>query len=181
MLWLQNRRFGRPLGPVSVWAHSPVLLRHFLKFQRGLERRKSPLPAALRALITVQVSRIHHCAFCQDYNSYRLLQREKGATVKLSALDDVENSAYFSDAEKAALAYAAAVCHPDRKVEDTLFARLRDCFNDQQIVELTALIGVQSLSASFNAALDIPAQGICELPPEAQDADSGSSSAASSA
>jgi len=35
---------------------------------------------------------------------------------------------------------------------------------DDAIVELTALIAFQNMSSKFNAALDLPAQGLCELP-----------------
>lgn len=164
MLRLQKRAFGQSLEPVRIWAHSPPLLRRFLGFQRGLERRSSPLDPALRALVTVQVSRIHHCAFCMDYTSYRVLQREKGSQIKLDDLDHAETSDRFSEQEKAALAYTDAVARPEREVDDALFARLQEQFSHEAIVELTALIGLQSLSASFNAALDIPSQGLCERP-----------------
>ena len=33
-----------------------------------------------------------------------------------------------------------------------------------QLTELTALIGLQNLSARFNSAMDIPAQGLCRIP-----------------
>jgi hypothetical protein len=37
-------------------------------------------------------------------------------------------------------------------------------FDDDALVELTALIAFQNLSSKFNAALDVPAQGFCRLP-----------------
>ena len=32
------------------------------------------------------------------------------------------------------------------------------------MIELTGLIAFQNMSAKFNAALDIPSQGFCQLP-----------------
>jgi hypothetical protein len=49
-------------------------------------------------------------------------------------------------------------------VTDDLFARLKRQFDDDAIVELTALIAFQNLSSKFNAALDVPPQGFCRLP-----------------
>ena len=40
----------------------------------------------------------------------------------------------------------------------------------EAITEMTALIGFQNLSARFNAALDIPSQGLCAIRGEKQDA-----------
>lgn len=38
-------------------------------------------------------------------------------------------------------------------------------FDARALTELTALIGLQNLSARFNAAMAIPAQGLCKIPP----------------
>lgn len=37
-------------------------------------------------------------------------------------------------------------------------------FNEDEIIELTASIAFENLSSKFNAALAIPAQGLCQLP-----------------
>ena len=54
-------------------------------------------------------------------------------------------------------------------VDDALFARLREAFGPEAIVELTAGIALQNLSARFNAALGAEAEGFCELPPPRRD------------
>ena len=43
-------------------------------------------------------------------------------------------------------------------------ARLKRRFDDDAIVELTALIAFQNLSSKFNAGFDVPPQGFCRLP-----------------
>ena len=63
-----------------------------------------------------------------------------------------------------ALEYAEAVTAAGVQVPDDLFARLQQRFDDDSIVELTALIAFQNLSRKFNSALGVPAQGFCELP-----------------
>ncbi|MFN7085220.1 MAG: carboxymuconolactone decarboxylase family protein [Burkholderiales bacterium] len=65
----------------------------------------------------------------------------------------------YRSRERAALAYAETVTESSRRVGDALFARLRQHFSDQEIVELTALIAYQNMSSKFNAALGVPAQG----------------------
>lgn len=157
----QRKRYGFELIPTRIWGRRPILLRRFLAFFRALERKQSPLDPVLRALVTVRVSQINHCAFCIDFNSMRVLKG--GGEAKLEALPDFETSERLSDREKAALAYAEAVTHSDREADDALFERLRPHFDDDAIVELTALIAFQNMSSKFNAALDLPAQGLCQL------------------
>ncbi|MFU8848392.1 MAG: carboxymuconolactone decarboxylase family protein [Opitutales bacterium] len=164
MYRIQRKRYGFELIPTQVWGRQPILFRRFLAFFRGLERKQSPLDPVLRALITVRVSQINHCAFCIDFNSMRVLKG--GGQAKLEALPEFENSEHLSDKEKSALAYAEAVTHSDREADDALFKRLREHFDDDALVELTALIAFQNMSSKFNAALDLPSQGLCQLSPE---------------
>jgi hypothetical protein len=41
---------------------------------------------------------------------------------------------------------------------------LKNVFDDDGVVELTGLIAFQNLSSKFNSALNVPAQGFCQLP-----------------
>jgi len=50
------------------------------------------------------------------------------------------------------------------KVDDELFARLREDFDEAQIVELTAGIAMENFRSKFNAPLKVAAQGFCLLP-----------------
>ncbi len=52
----------------------------------------------------------------------------------------------------------------DYEIKDVTFEGLKLHFDDDALVELTALIAFQNLSSKFNAALDIPPQGFCNLP-----------------
>jgi hypothetical protein len=51
-----------------------------------------------------------------------------------------------------------------RGVDEALAARLREEFDEDGLVELTALISFQNLSSKFNSALDVPPQGFCQIP-----------------
>lgn len=47
-----------------------------------------------------------------------------------------------------------------REVSDELFARLREFYDDDEIVELTEVIAWENASSKFNRALRIPSQGL---------------------
>jgi AhpD family alkylhydroperoxidase len=162
----QRRRYGSELEPVRLWARMPAAFLAMSAMYRALDRKSSPIDPALRSLVQVRVSQINGCEFCVDLNSFLGLERGT-AENKLRALPQFEDSALFSTREKTALAYAETATRSDRRVDESLIARLRDHFDDQAIVELAALIAYQNMSSKFNAALGIPAHGFCALPEKA--------------
>lgn len=164
---LQRRHYGRILEPARLWGRTPRVFAALSMLYGALDRKTSPLDPALRSLITVRVSQINWCAYCVDINSANAMKR--GALeIQLEALADFEASASFSERDKAALAYAEAITRTGAGVDEALMTRLRRHFDDDAIIELTALIAFQNLSSKFNAALDVAPQGFCTRPPSAR-------------
>ena len=81
------------------------------------------------------------------------------STEKIEALHDYGKSALYSDAEKVALEYADAMTDTSRDVDDALFARMRQHYDDDTIAELTMIIAWENASSRFNRAFRIPSQG----------------------
>ena len=79
---------------------------------------------------------------------------------KIDALADYEESPLYTEAERAALSYADAMTVTGLDVSDELFARLRESYTDDQIVELTEAVAWENASSKFNRALRIPSQGL---------------------
>ena len=156
----QRRRFGAMLRPAMVWARVPPLYAALSGFVAAIERRSSPLPPLLRSLVQVRVSQINHCDFCIDMNAAFAAERA-GSLDKALAVEGWRDSGLFDDAERLALEYAEAMTDSARRVDADLAARARDRFGEDGLIELTALVAFQNLSSKFNAALDIPSQGLC--------------------
>lgn len=170
--WSQRRRYGQVLLPGLLWARVPKLFAAVALLYGVLDRRSSPLPPLLRALVTVRVSQINDCRFCVDINSMTVARRS-GSFAKVEALAGWRASALYDARERLALEYAEAMTDTGQRVSDELFSRLRTLFDADAIVELTALVAFQNLSSKFNSALDVPAQGFCRLPPAPEPADTG--------
>ena len=77
---------------------------------------------------------------------------------KILALADYATSPLYSEAERVALLYADSMTITGREVTDELFARLREFYTDDAIVELTAVIAWENSSSKFNRALRVPSQ-----------------------
>jgi alkylhydroperoxidase family enzyme len=83
---------------------------------------------------------------------------------KILALPDYETSPLYSDAERVALEYADSMTLSDREVGDELFGRLRRFYDDDALVELTAIIAWENASSKFNRALRVPSQDLWKRP-----------------
>jgi len=159
----QKHTYGTVLEPGLLWGRSKWVFATVALLYGALNRRGSPLSGAMRSMVTVRVSQINHCEFCVDINGATLHKR--GASEdKILALRNWRESVLFESDERAALEYTEQVTHTDGRVTDDLMAQLRGHFDEDTIVELTGLIAFQNLSSKFNAALDIPPQGFCQLP-----------------
>lgn len=67
-------------------------------------------------------------------------------------MQDFENGP-FSEAEKAALAYARWLTLDARSLPDELFARLREHYDEAEIVEISAMAGLFNYFNRVNDAL----------------------------
>lgn len=140
--WLHRRHYGEVLSPIRWWGRIPFIFYLVSMFVGWLERKRSPLDPVVRSLVSARI----------------------GSTDKLLAVADWRQSPLFSDEERLALEYAEAASVTPPTVDDALRTRLAAHFDAQALTELTALIGLQNLSARFNSALAIPAQGLCRIP-----------------
>lgn len=79
---------------------------------------------------------------------------------KILALADYANSPLYTEAERVALEYADTITISDRDVGDDLFARVRQFYSDDAVVEMTEIIAWENASSKFNRAFRIPSQGL---------------------
>ena len=77
---------------------------------------------------------------------------------KIDALGEYATSPLYTEAERLALEYADSMTITGREVSDELFAKLREFYDEDAIVELTATIAWENASSKFNRALRVPSQ-----------------------
>lgn len=162
--WNQKRRYGAVLEPARLWGRTPKAFAALALLYGALDRRSSPIEPALRTLVTVRVSQINWCPFCVDVNASTALKRGVSEQ-KLLAIATFRDSALFSAREKSALAYAETMTYTGARPSAEELEIRREHFDEEAIIELTALIAFQNLSSKFNAALQVLPQGFCALAP----------------
>jgi AhpD family alkylhydroperoxidase len=108
----------------------------------GLEKfiNSSGLDHRLIHMIKLRASQINGCAYCIDMHWKD--SRAAGETEqRLYGLDAWEESPYYSDKERAALAWTEALTNiTDGHVSDDVFARTKEHFSDEELVSLGWLV-----------------------------------------
>jgi alkylhydroperoxidase family enzyme len=158
--WYARRRYGRDLTPVGVYAHHPVLALGYGAFESAVERAHR-VPERLKLLAELKAGTLVNCEWCMDFGSR--LARDSGLDEhQLRELPRYRESDAFTELEKLVLDYAVGMTRTPIEVPDDLFARLREEFDDAQLVELANAIAIENHRARFNRATGIDAQGFSE-------------------
>ena len=162
MISSQKRRFGKPLEPLLYWGRTSRAFLGFLWMLSAFKRKKSPIPKTLQALVRLRISQLLHCPFCIDMNLSEAYQMGLSPE-KMEALPHYQTSPLYNEDEKLVLNYAQAVIQSDKQRIPEYQRHLKKIFDDDGIIELTALVSHQAMSALFNSALGIKPHGFCQL------------------
>jgi AhpD family alkylhydroperoxidase len=123
----------------------------------GMERyiRTCGLEHSLLHLLKVRASQINGCAYCIDMHTKDA--RAEGETEqRLYALSAWEETPFFTERERAALEWTEAVTLiGENHIPDDLYARAREQFSEEELVNLTMAVvtinGWNRLSIAFRA------------------------------
>lgn len=168
MYRVAKRRFGEVPEPFAVAAHHPRLLMAEAVHETMVQRASQTLPVSVRELAVLWTARQIGCSWCVDFGS--MLQRLDGLDIeRLKQIDNYATSDAFTEDERAAIAYAAAITTDPHTVTDQQVADLRVRFGDAGVIELTYQISLENMRARMNSALGITEQGFnsgtaCRVP-----------------
>ena len=155
------------IEPIEVWAHQPKMLGGMGKFQQAV-RNAHAVDERIKNLVELKGAQMIGCEYCVDLGS-QICRNSGFSDDELLALPRYRQSDLFTEREKLALDYAVGVMRTPVEVGDELFARMKEHFSDEQLVEITALLTVVNLDR-FNAAFGIGSAGFSEgmvcVPPD---------------
>lgn len=151
--WYTRRSYGRTVEITNVIGHTPWNLIGWGALEFGYEHSHK-VDEKLKGLAGTKAATVVGCQFCIDIGS--ALSRKAGVTEEqLRDFHSYKESNAFSPLEKLVMEYAEEMSKTHVEISDELFARLREHFDDTQLVELTAAIAIENFRARFNNALDI--------------------------
>ncbi|HMK24354.1 MAG TPA: carboxymuconolactone decarboxylase family protein [Terriglobales bacterium] len=112
------------------------------KAMSGLEEylRHCGLEEGLIHLIKLRASQINGCAYCLDMH-WKDLRAIGESEQRLYSLDAWEECPYYSDRERAALAWTDAVTRvADEHVPDSVYEKVRPHFSEKELCDLTLAV-----------------------------------------
>lgn len=142
--------FEKTLGFVPnsllTMARRPALAKGLITLSKGVYDPKGEVDLGLKRLIGHVASMASGCMYCRAHTATSAMRLGVPAE-KLAALAEYQSSELFSDAERAAFDFALAAASVPNDVTDEIFGRLRQHWNEGQVVEI---LGVISLFGFFN-------------------------------
>jgi AhpD family alkylhydroperoxidase len=123
---------------LDYWKSSPQGVAAFRKLNDYV--RGCGLEPSLLELVKVRCSQINRCAFCLDMHTKDA--RLAGETEqRLYALSAWQETPFFTERERAALAWSEAITYiSEDEVDDALYEEVRRYFSEKEIVDLTLAV-----------------------------------------
>jgi alkylhydroperoxidase family enzyme len=153
------RQFGRVSNFSKTMANAPAALKAWMVANRGV--RMKYLKAGdidflrIEQLVIIRTSSLNGAEYCLGHNVD--LGAEAGLTQEQieAAQGEYESSPHLDERQKLAIRWAQAVTDFRARDDDALFAALQREFTDEQIVELTVLVGMWNFSNRLTEALHV--------------------------
>jgi uncharacterized peroxidase-related enzyme len=132
-------------------ARRPEILRAFSDLITQIWRTGT-LPQPLKPLIAIVSSVAAGCRYCQAHEAVDAKMRGVPEE-KISAIWDFERSPLYDDAERAALRFARDASLVPNEVTPRSFEELRRHWDDGQIVEILAVVGLFGFLNRWNDSM----------------------------
>ncbi len=132
-------------------AYRPEILRTMIAHFRAIIETGTA-GAKLKELVIVRTSQINQCEYC--LNSHTQLAHKYGwSEEQIADLANFRTRTDFTEREKAALELAERETLDSNGIDDAFWARLRQHFDEGEIIELAAAIGLFNYFNRFNNSL----------------------------
>jgi len=132
-------------------AYRPEILRTMIAHFRAI-METGTVGLKLKELVIVRTSQINHCEYC--LNSHTQLAHKYGwSEEQITDLANFRARTDFNEREKAALELAERETLDSNGIDDAFWAQLREHFDEGEIIELAAAIGLFNYFNRFNNSL----------------------------
>ncbi|WP_405497621.1 carboxymuconolactone decarboxylase family protein [Nocardia sp. NBC_00511] len=119
---------------------------------------RSTLPRSIQELVSLRVSQINGCGFCLDAHAKEAAAAGETA-VRLNLVAAWRESSVFTEAERAALAFAeegTRLADASQGVGDGTWARVREHFDDDQLAALVSQVALINAANRLGVILRQP-------------------------
>jgi len=123
-------------------------------YASGMYLKKASIEENLRELVYFRVSQINGCAYCLDMH-YKDARAKGETEQRLYGVSAWRETPYYTDRERAALAWAEAVTKC--VVPDEVYDKVKTQFSDEELIDLTLAVTSINTWNRFNIAFAVTA------------------------
>ena len=146
-----DERMGYLPNALMTMARKPKMVQALAQLSEAVHNDCSLQPD-VRGLVGQMASKVHGCQYCLAHTAANA-ERYGVSNEKIARMWEFETNDLFTDAERAALRFAAAAATVPNAVDETLSADLKRYFNDTEIVEIMGIIAYYGWWNRWNASL----------------------------
>jgi uncharacterized peroxidase-related enzyme len=141
-----NETLGFCPNSVLTMQRRPAISKAFINLNKAVMANEGRVTSALKRMIAWVSSNATGCRYCQAH-AIRAAQRYGADQEQLDNIWEYRTHPAFSDAQRAALDFSLAASQVPNAVDQNIQDRLREHWNDGEIVEM---LGVISLFGYLN-------------------------------
>ncbi len=145
---------GRGGDAVQIWSLQPDLGAAAMNLVDAAYN-KSILPVRVREAARIRIAQLNACTVCLAFRADKV--KAQGLTEDFYCHVGVPDDGELSPQERLAVEYAERFATDHLSIDDAFVARLRECFSDPEILDLTVC-----LSAFLGLGRTLRALGITE-------------------
>jgi uncharacterized peroxidase-related enzyme len=161
-----SRFFNETLGfcPNSVLTmqHRPAIAKAFINLNRAVMENRGRVTSALKRLVGYVASHAAGCRYCQAH-TVRAAERYGVEREQLENIWDYRTHPAFNEAERAALDFALAASTVPNGVVPELEQRLREHWDDGEIVELLGVVALFGYLNRWNDSMGTTLEEAAEV------------------
>ena len=146
-----DERMGYLPNALMTMARKPKMVQALAQLSEAVHNDCSLQPD-VRGLVGQMASKVHGCQYCLAHTAANA-ERYGVSNEKIARMWEFETNDLFTDAERAALRFAAAAATVPNAADGTLSADLKRYFNDTEIVEIMGIIAYYGWWNRWNASL----------------------------
>jgi uncharacterized peroxidase-related enzyme len=150
-----RRSLGFVPNSVLIMQRKPKLVKALAQLAAAVWDPESLVNVGFKRLIAHMASRASGCRYCMAHTAGGALHLGVDPA-KLEAIWSYASSPLYSEAERVALDFSLAAASVPNAVDDELFAKMRQHWSDDEIVEITGVISLFGFMNRWNDTMATP-------------------------
>ncbi len=147
-----NETLGFCPNSVKTMYHRPAIAYAFIELNKAVMENKGRVTSDLKRMIGFICSQAAGCRYCQAH-TIRAAERYGATAEKMEHIWEFKSHPAFSEREKVTLDFALAAASIPNGVEDGIATKMRDHWNEGEIVEILGVVALFGFLNRWNDSM----------------------------